>query len=92
MDKNISLICACKNRNSALNVSLNSWLHYKEISEIIIVDWNSDQSIDYFRFLDDRIKIVRVEDQRYFNQPQPLNLAASIAKGDYISQLSFCSS
>lgn len=83
----ISVICACKNRNSPLRVSLNSWLNFKEISEIIIVDWSSDDPLGYLTKLDPRIKIIRVSDKKYFNQPQPLNLAASIATGDYILKL-----
>lgn len=84
MENNISLICACKNRNEALKVSLNSWLNYKEIKEFIIVDWSSDESLEYLTALDSRIKIIRVEGQKYFNQPQPLNLALSQTTGDYI--------
>ena len=81
---NVSLICACKNRFDALRVSLNSWLAFDQIKEIIIVDWSSEESISHLRNLDERIKIVEVPNQQYFNQPQPLNLAASIASGDYI--------
>lgn len=81
---NISLVCACKNRVEALKVSLSSWLIFKEIKEIIIVDWNSDEPINYLTKLDPRIKVVRVEDQKYFNQPQPLNLAISLAKEEYV--------
>ena len=84
MENNISLICACKNRNEALKVSLNSWLNYKEIKEFIIVDWSSDESLEHLTSLDSRIKIIRVEGQKYFNQPQPLNLALSQTTGDYI--------
>ena len=80
----ISLICACKNRNEALQIALNSWLLKKEITEIIIVDWSSDESLASFTKLDKRIKVITVQNQKYFNQPQPLNLAASIATGDYI--------
>ena len=80
----ISLICACKNRVDALRVSLSSWISFDEIKEIIIVDWSSDQSIDFLLNYDERIKIIRVPEQEYFNQPQPLNLALSIATGDYI--------
>lgn len=83
----ISIICACKNRNSALRVSLNSWLNFKEISEIIVVDWSSDEPISPFTSLDPRIKIVTVQNKKYFNQPQPLNLAASLTTGDYILKL-----
>jgi FkbM family methyltransferase len=83
----ISAICACKNRNLPLRVSLNSWLNFKEIDEIIIVDWSSDEPLDYLTKLDSRIKVIRVSDKKYFNQPQPLNLAASLASGDYILKL-----
>jgi len=81
---NVSLICACKNRYDALRVSLNSWLAFDEIKEIIIVDWSSDEPIGHLTKLDNRIKVIRVDNEKYFNQPQPLNLAASIATGDYI--------
>jgi beta-1,4-mannosyl-glycoprotein beta-1,4-N-acetylglucosaminyltransferase len=81
---NISLICACKNRSNALRVSLSSWLLFDYVKEIIIVDWSSDEPINYLTKLDSRIKVIRVEDQKYFNQPQPLNLAIQMATGDYI--------
>jgi GR25 family glycosyltransferase involved in LPS biosynthesis len=80
----ISLICACKNRNQPLQIALTSWLLRPEITEIIIVDWSSDESIVPLTKLDGRIKVITVPNQKYFNQPQPLNLAASIATGDYI--------
>lgn len=84
---NVSVICACKNRYDALRVSLNSWLAFDEIKEIIIVDWSSDKPLNHLTKLDKRIKIIRVENEKYFNQPQPLNLAASITTGDYILKL-----
>lgn len=74
----VSLICACKNRIKPLMVSLTSWLLYDEIKEIIIVDWNSDKSISFLAKLDPRIKIIRVNHEKYFNQPQPLNLALKL--------------
>jgi GR25 family glycosyltransferase involved in LPS biosynthesis len=80
----VSLICSCKNRIDALRVSLNSWVKFKEITEIIIVDWDSDESIDFLLSHDPRIKIIKVSDEKYFNQPQPLNLAADFATGEYI--------
>lgn len=80
----ISLICSCKNRIDALRVSLSSWLTHKEISEIIIVDWNSDEPINFLLDYDERIKIIRTPEEEYFNQPQPLNLAVDISTGDYI--------
>jgi GR25 family glycosyltransferase involved in LPS biosynthesis len=81
---NVSLICACKNRNAPLKISLSSWLLFKEITEIIIVDWSSDESLRELTDWDERIKVINVPNQTYFNQPQPLNLAANVATGDYI--------
>jgi hypothetical protein len=80
----ISLICACKNRNQPLQIALTSWLLRSEITEIIIVDWDSQESLAPLTKIDSRIKVITVQNQTYFNQPQPLNLAASIATGDYI--------
>lgn len=83
---NVSLICACKNRKKALYVSLSSWLLFEEIKEIIVVDWSSDEdeTINEITELDERIKVVSVLNEKYFNQPQPLNLAAKFATQDYI--------
>ena len=83
---NVSLICACKNRKEALYVSLSSWLIFDEIKEIILVDWSSDEdkTINQMTELDDRIKIINVLNEEYFNLPHPLNLAAKFATQDYI--------
>ena len=81
---NVSIICACKNRIKPLTIALHSWLLCDEIKEIIIVDWSSDESISYLTEIDPKIKVISVPDKEYFNQPQPLNLAASITTGDYI--------
>ncbi len=81
---NVSLICACKNRLESLRVSLSSWLLFDPIKEIIIVDWDSEEPIHNLTQLDSRIKVIRVNNKKYFNLAQPLNLAASQATGDYI--------
>ena len=81
---NVSIITACKNRSKPLSISLQSWLLFDEVKEIIIVDWSSDESISHLTKLDSRIKVITVPNKKYFNQPQPLNLAASIATGDSI--------
>lgn len=83
----ISVISACKNRGKALKISVSSWIQFKEIDEIILVDWNSDDPIRDLTSLHKKIKVITVQDEPYFNQPQPLNLAASISIGDYILKL-----
>ena len=80
----VSLICACKNRTKPLRISLSSWLLCREISEIIIVDWSSDDPIQELTKIDKRIKVIRVDGEKYFNQPQPLNLAAKLTTSEYL--------
>lgn len=80
----VSIITACKNRTQALYASIGTWLLKKEVHEVIIVDWSSDNPIFEITNLDDRVKVIRVDNEKYFNMPQPLNLAASIATGDAI--------
>lgn len=80
----VSVICACKNRYETLKISLNSWLNFEEIGEIIIVDWNSQNSINNLIKLDKRIKIITVKNEDYFNQPQPLNLASKLVSNNFL--------
>jgi len=83
----VSIISACKNRGEALAVSISSWIQFDEVEEIIVTDWNSDEPVSHLTRLDSRIKIITVPWEPYFNQPQPLNLAASLVKSDYILKL-----
>jgi predicted glycosyltransferase involved in capsule biosynthesis len=83
----VSIISACKNRGKALSVSISSWIQFDEVDEIIVTDWNSDDPIDHLIKLDPRIKVITVPNELYFNQPQPLNLAASLVKSEYILKL-----
>jgi glycosyltransferase involved in cell wall biosynthesis len=83
----VSIISACKNRGKALSVSISSWIQFDEVDEIVVTDWNSDDPIDHLIKLDPRIKVITVPNEPYFNQPQPLNLAASLVKSEYILKL-----
>jgi len=83
----VSVISACGNRGKALSVSISSWIQFDEIDEIIVTDWNSREPINHLTKLDERIKVITVPNEPYFNQPQPLNLAASLVKNDYILKL-----
>jgi hypothetical protein len=82
--KNVSLVVACKNRNECLQAVLSSWLIYKEIKEIIIVDWSSDTSLKDFIKIDDRIKVIRVDDEQYYKPSQANNLGSSFVTQEYI--------
>ncbi|NNJ74589.1 MAG: glycosyltransferase, partial [Anderseniella sp.] len=63
----VSLVTCCRNRSENLNKALLSWLKVENISEIIIVDWSSDTPLERdlkpFMDADERIKIVRVEEE-----------------------------
>ena len=83
----VSVITACGNRGRALSVSISSWIQFDEIDEIIVTDWSSREPISHLTELDKRIKVVTVPNEQYFNQPQPLNLAASLTKNEYILKL-----
>jgi predicted glycosyltransferase involved in capsule biosynthesis len=85
--KAVSIITACKNREFSLRVSLMTWMQFKEVAEIIITDWSSDKSLSYLTEWDKRIKVIRVPNQKYYNQPQPLNIAASVASSQKILKL-----
>jgi hypothetical protein len=87
MNTGVSVICACKNREQPLSISLTSWLCHDEIREIIIVDWSSSKSLEYLTNIDDRITVIQVGNQKYFNQPQPLNLAFGLTTQKYILKL-----
>ena len=83
----VSIITACRNRKKPLSISLASWIQFDEVDEVIITDWNSDESIDHLTRLSKKVKIITVKNEPYFNQPQPLNLAASLVKSEYLLKL-----
>jgi len=83
----VSIVCACMNREDTLKVTLTSWLKFTEIGEIIIVDWSSKNSLEWVLDLDERIKLIRVNDQPYFNISKAYNLAIDNASKDYILKM-----
>lgn len=80
----VSLITACKNRNECLKAVLPTWLSLKEVSEIIIVDWSSDIPLKGLESIDNRIKVVRVKNEKFYVPSQANNLAASLVTKEYI--------
>ena len=83
----VSVISACMNRVDPLSISIQSWAMNDQIDEIVFVDWSSDKSSEHLTKISPKIKRVYVPDQKYFNQPQPLNLAFKISSGDQILKL-----
>ena len=83
----VSIISACKNRSKALAVSMASWMQLSEVDEILVTNWDSENSIDHLTVLSEKVKIINVKNEPHFNQPQPLNLAASLVKSEYLLKL-----
>ena len=75
----VSIVCAVMNRTQALRVALASWVLQGGVQEIVIVDWSSTIPVDPLATMDDRIRIVRVENERRFHLAAALNLAADCA-------------
>lgn len=85
--KKVSVICAVKDREKQLRIALSSWLNFEEINEIIIVDWSSTNPIEKLSLIDDRIKIIRVENEKYFNISKSYNLALKYATNSLILKM-----
>lgn len=83
----VSIVCACMNRADILNINIRSWLHFKEIAEIIIVDWSSEQSLGHLKNIDERIKIIRVCGEHYFNIAKAYNIAIDHATYPFILKM-----
>lgn len=83
----IGIVTAAMNRESMLKVSLASWLNCSEVSEIVIVDWCSKNSLTYLEKLDPRVRVIRVENQKYFNLGKAYNLAFNESTCDKILKL-----
>ena len=87
MTGQVSVITACKDRLEALSIAIQSWIPFEEIKEIIVVDWDSKEDSSFLCKLSPKVTRVYVPDQKYFNQPEPLNLAFSICSGTKILKL-----
>jgi hypothetical protein len=84
---NIGVVTACMNRPEMLNVSIQSWLNCEWVDEIVIVDWNSTESLKHLEVLDQRVRVVRVEDEEYFNIGRAYNLAVESSTCEKILKL-----
>lgn len=88
MSFNPELITVCTtnmNRNEYLLKALPTWLN-RGFKEIIIVDWNSEKAIinDLKDFKNENIKVVRVNNQPFFNCTKSRNIAVECSNTPYI--------
>ena len=84
----VSLVTACMNRNANLIKAVKSWLAHVIISEVVIVDWCSDEpvstSLQNAGILDPRIRIIRVEGEGAWVLSLAFNLGFRMARFDRI--------
>jgi hypothetical protein len=84
----ISIVTACMNRVDNLLKVMPSWLS-KDVDEIIIVDWSSDEPIlqKLKKFNDERIKVVRINDESNWVLTHAFNIGLKLAKFSVIYKM-----
>ena len=87
INEDISVVVSCKDRSEMLEISVRSWILKHQIKEIIIVDWCSSQSLKRFENIDNRIKVIRIENQPFYNASKPINIAIQQAKYEKILKM-----
>lgn len=87
LDKKVSVVLGCKNREDILNISIHSWIKHEPIKEIIITDWSSDKSIKYLESISPKIKVIRIDNKQYYNASTPVNIAIKQAQHPIILKL-----
>ena len=85
----ISLFTAIKNRNKLFEEALKTWIGHKEIDEIIIVDWDSDESLIPLieKYQNGRIRLAIVKDQKQWVLSKAFNLAARLTSKDRVLKI-----
>lgn len=82
-----SIITVCKDREAMLKVSIHSWIAYKEITEIIVIDYCSRNKIKFLEEIDSRIKVIRINNKKFFNIGRAYNIGMQKATSDKILKL-----
>jgi hypothetical protein len=84
----ISIVCAVKNRLNPLLLSVTSWLMIPQIDNIIIVDYSSDEAVEpKVKNLSDKISVIRVENEKFFNISKAYNVAFKAAPDGLILKM-----
>ncbi|HZP19814.1 MAG TPA: glycosyltransferase family 2 protein, partial [Bauldia sp.] len=81
--RDVSLITAIKDRSESLERAFATWVRLRDISEIVIVDWSSADSstIERVARRDRRVRVARVEGEKYFNHTRTKNLGVHLSSG-----------
>lgn len=82
----VDLITPCRNRVEYLRDSLPSWLACPQLQRIIVVDFNSTTPVidELGDFGDERVTVVRVEDEPMWRQGRAQNIGLGLAEADLV--------
>ncbi len=85
----ISLFTAVKNRAESLEEALQTWITHKQIDEIIIVDWDSNESMIPLveKYQNGKIFLAVVQDQPRWILSLAFNLAARLTRHSIILKI-----
>lgn len=85
----ISAVYCCMDRTDNLLKSLQSWSCIDRIHEIIIVDWSCQKPLVEYKKITEinKIKIIRVNDQKFFSMTKGYNLAFSYTNNNIVMKL-----
>ncbi len=74
------------NRHNNLRVAVKSWYQFKQITEIIVLDYGSTPALKARFFTDPRVQLWRVEADAW-HLSRAYNIAASLASGEVLLKL-----
>ena len=74
-----SVATSIMNRNGRVIRCLRSWVEWEGCNEFVLVDWSSRRPVEEFlskqKFNNEKIKIIRVDEEKYFSRSKSFNLA-----------------
>ena len=82
----IGIVTRFMNRLTYISQSLPTWLRLKEIDQIVIVDWNSEENIIPLinNVHDNRISVIRIPNQLYWDPGRAHNIGIRFSQTDLI--------
>jgi len=83
-----SVAISVMNRSDRIIKCVSSWLEWKNCQEVVLVDWSSDKLVDKFlaenKFENKKLKIIRIDGEKYFSLAKSFNLAVKHCVSDII--------
>jgi len=85
IDHGVSLVIACKNREENLQQIIPSWHDVEFVKEIIVVDYFSDNALEFKDY--QKVKVIRVENEPFFNLGKAYNIGFDFASCEFIMKI-----